>query len=268
MRKILLSALLLSVVAVTRADVTIHPIIDAQYGYLLGASSDGRWLNDKVAAKQLHGGEPLRIWGTQSLLGNADAGKPHTDEAPCGETQWVQPSRNFGNGVFAIGGRWNALPRKPRFQSTSNRFYRAEVERILKQAGIKKPKVVLSQLWRIDLDGDGRDEVLFSATNYGGTKAGPMQISSNARSGEYSVVLLRTLVNGRVQTVSLAKEIYTRNQTFAAPNEHRIGAVLDANGDGKMEIVLRSRYYEGDAVSLLEFNNSKVREVLSAGCGA
>jgi hypothetical protein len=261
------SATALSIFAAS-SDDAVHPIVDAQYGYLLGGSRNGKWLNDKQTAATLKGGEIYRVWGERLLLGATTGSKARTNEAPCDETWWVKPQRNFGSGVIALGASWNAQPRKIRTESTSNRFYRTEVARNLQRAGIKKPRVVLSQLWRTDLDGDGRDEVLISATNYGGQKAGPMHISSNAKAGEYSLVMLRCIVKGRSQTTTLAQEIYTQNKTFAAPSEFRLAGILDVNGDGRMEIIIRSRYYEGDSLSIYEVESKAPREVLSSGCGA
>jgi hypothetical protein len=42
--------------------------------------------------------------------------------------------------------------------------------------------------------------------------------------------------------------------------------MLDLNGDGKINIVVRSAYHEGDAISVYECQRSGVKKVLS-GCG-
>jgi len=44
-------------------------------------------------------------------------------------------------------------------------------------------------------------------------------------------------------------------------------AVLDLDGDGKMEIVVRSDYYEGGATTIYRCNPKKVEELLSVSCG-
>jgi hypothetical protein len=249
------------------ADAVIQPIVDAQYGYLLGGSKNGRWIGDKETAKAIKGNETYRVYGLSTRLGMTTGSDTRTDEAPCSETHWVRLQKNF-NGVLALGGNWNAAPRRTRVQNVNQRIYRNAVASYLRSHGLRNPKVVIAQLWRVDLEGDGREEVLLCATNYKGQKAGPMNISANASAGDYSIVLLRKVTGSRVTTIPLAAEIYPRNKTFVAPNEHRLAGVLDANGDGKMEIVLRSRYYEGDAVTLIEVNGTQTREVLSAGCGA
>jgi hypothetical protein len=249
------------------ADAVIQPIVVAQYGYLLGGSKNGRWISDKEAARAIKGNETYRVYGPSTSLGTTKGSKTRTDEAPCDQTHWVRLQKNF-NGVLALGGNWNAAPRRLRAQNVNQRVYRNVVASYLRSRGLRNPKVVISQLWRVDLEGDGREEVLICATNYKGLKAGPMNISANASAGDYSVVLLRKVTGSRVTTIPLAAEIYPQNKTFVAPSEHRLAGVLDANGDGKMEVVLRSRYYEGDSIALVEVNGVQMRDVLSAGCGA
>lgn len=43
---------------------------------------------------------------------------------------------------------------------------------------------------------------------------------------------------------------------------------FDLNGDGKMEIVVSSRYYEGEATIIYQCDRKKIEDVLSVGCGA
>ena len=56
---------------------------------------------------------------------------------------------------------------------------------------------------------------------------------------------------------------------FDAPNSYKVIAVLDLNGDGKMEVVIGSHYYEGEMTTIYQMRaRIKQRAVLSAGCGA
>ena len=170
------SAMALSVLA---ASVPVAPVVDAQTGYLLGGSRNGKWIDDKEMARALQGGEPFRVYSSNSKLGDTTGSKTRTGEAPCDATHWVTLKRNY-NGVLAVGGKWNALPRRYRAQNTSQKLYRDDVAKVLRQRGIKNPKVTIAQHWRIDLEGDGIEEVLLSATNYKGLKAGQYGISSSA----------------------------------------------------------------------------------------
>lgn len=250
-----------------KASSPLHPIVDAQTGYLIGGSQNGKWVSDKDVAKKLRGGEAYRVFDRSKQVGQTTGTKTRTNEAPCDLTHWVKLQKNF-NGQIALSADWNPLLRSVRPQNTNQKFYRNEVARILKERGIKKPKVIITQLWRVDLDGDGSDEVLLSASNYEGQKAGPNDIASYSRAGDYSFALLRKVVNGKVRTIMLEYNFYPQAKTFNAPNFFTLAGVYDLNGDGKMEVVMRGRYYEGDWMSVYEVQGASAKEVLASGCGA
>src|SRR5687767_14230725 len=114
-------ALILSA-AFAATTESVHPVVDAQSGYLLGGSKNGKWVNANEAAKTLKGGETYRVYGNTAAARNTTGSKPRTDEAPCDETYWVTPKKNF-NGVVALGATWNAIPRKARSQKLNQRTY-------------------------------------------------------------------------------------------------------------------------------------------------
>ena len=91
--------------------------------------------------------------------------------------------------------------------------------------------------------------------------------------GSYSMVLLRRLVAGKVETQLIEGEFHPqayvrRDDSFDAPNAYKVIATLDLDGDGKMEIVVGSNYYEGEEITIYRYDPKKVEAVLSVGCGA
>lgn len=249
------------------ADVV--PLLDVKSGYLLGGSRDGQWLGAKTTARSLKSGVNYRVFGTMRALGNSTATAPKSQGAPCEETLWskISSASLRSKAEFALGGAHNALPRVFRAQNPNQVTYRKVVAAILKSHGIARPNVQIAQLWRVDLDGDGTPEVLLTATRKA-DHGDPMHIEPASRAGDYSLVLLRKIVRGKLENVLLNSEFYPRSKPFNAPNFHRLAAVFDANGDGKMEVLIRSRYYEGDSTSLYEIQGAKPRAVLTEGCGA
>ena len=119
---------------------------------------------------------------------------------------------------------------------------------------------------RVDLDGDGEEEVLVSATNYARFTQGGL--TPDARAGDYSLVFLRQVVQGKVVTQIITGEYYPKAKKFTGPAEHRIIGVLDLNGDGRLEIVLSGRYYEGDWVEAYRIEGAKITKLFNMGCGA
>lgn len=86
------------------------------------------------------------------------------------------------------------------------------------------------------------------------------------------MVLLRRVVAGKVETQLIEGEFYpkayTKTPEFNAPNAYKMIAVLDLDGDGKMEVVIASQYYEGEAMTIYRCHPKKIEALLSAGCGA
>jgi hypothetical protein len=252
------------------AAADLHPIVEVQSGYLFGAIADGKWIKADEAAKSMASEMTYRVYGLPESLGEAKGGKAKLEDVPCEETLFVPLSRKPENGLIAIAAPWNALPRKPLVMDTKQQVYVDAVRDFLKTKGIEQPKVKIDSILRIDLDGDGEDEVLISATNYF-SKEDSVPMRSPA--GSYSMVLLRRLVAGKAETQLVEGEFYPKayvssDSSFNAPNAYKVIAVLDLDGDGKMENVVGSRYYEGEMVRIYHFDPNKAEAVLSVGCGA
>lgn len=251
----------------------LHPIVEVQSGYFFGATKDGKWIKANEAAKLLPEETTYRIYGLTESVGEARGGKAKFEDSPCEETLFVTLSDKAENGVIALAAPWNALPRKPRIADTNQKIYVDAVRDFLKTKGIDQPKVKIENIFRIDLDGDGEDEVLISATNYF-SKDDSVPMRSSA--GSYSMVLLRRVVTGKVETQLIEGEFYPKAYSkaaqdegrFDAPNAYKVIATLDLDGDGKMEIVLRSHYYEGEMTTIYQCDPNKAQAVLSVGCGA
>src|SRR6266699_4946772 len=251
----------------------LHPIVEVQSGYLFGAISDGKWIKADETAKLIGDETTYRVYGLTQVLGDAKGDKPKPADAPCEETLAVSLSPKPEEGVIAIAAPWNALPRKPRAMDTTQAVYVDAVRDFLKTKGIEQPKVKIDNILRVDLDGDGEEEVLISATNYF-RKDDSVPMRSPAAS--YSMVLLRRVVAGKVETQLIVGEFYPKaypkaaqeEGRFDAPNAYKVIATLDLDGDGKMEIVVGSNYYEGEAITIYRCDPKKIEALLSVACGA
>jgi hypothetical protein len=239
-------------------------------GYLLGGSVGGQWVKPEAAAGLTPGGESYRLYTLTGEVGSSGGGKPAKgEEGPCSDTLYVTlTSFPAGRGsLVAVAGSWDAMPRKPKIANPQAQVYREAAAEILRSQGIANPKVNLTQVLQVDLDGDGVDEVLVSANNYERFKP-EGGLTPNARSGDYSLVFLRKVVQGKVVTKIITGEYYPQAKKFSAPSEHRVIGVLDLNGDGSLEIVLSGRYYEGDWVEAYRVHGTQIIKLFSMGCGA
>jgi hypothetical protein len=251
----------------------LHPIVEVQTGYLFGATKDGKWLKSEEAAKALPGEMTYHVYGLTQSLGEAKGAKPKpSEEEVCSDVLTVSLSSTPENGVIALAAPWNALPRKVQILDATQQVYVDAVRDFLKTKGIDEPKVKIENILRVDLDGEGEEEVLISATNYFEKDEGaPMR----SPTGSYSMVLLRRVVAGKLETQLVEGEFYPKaykngtddDSSFNAPNTYKVIAVLDLDGDGKMEVVVASQYYEGGATTIYRCDLKKIDALLSVACG-
>lgn len=251
-------------------ETAVYPIVDVSSGCLLGGSRGGKWLKAEETAASLGVDEQYRLYDLSGEVATRTGAKPESQGAPCDETLYVkfQPETT-GARHIAVGGQWNPMPRKPTLLDPNNAVYRDAVAEVLKKNGIRNPQVELSKIVRVDLDGDGVDEVIVSATRVArmGEETGG-NISTNSNAGDYSLVMLRKVVKGKVQTIVLDGQYHPKAAQGGAPNEYELTAVLDLNGDGVMEIIVNGGYYEGDWMTVYSIEGNKATDVLTCGCGA
>jgi len=249
----------------------LHPIVEVQSGYLFGATSNGKWVKAEEAAKALPDETTYHVYGLTQSLGQAKGGRPKpSEEDVCADVLTFSLSPKPEKGVIALAAPWNALPRKPQASDLTQEVYSDAVRDFLKTKGIEQPKVKIDNILRVDLDGDGQDEVLISATNYFSKDD---RVPMRSPAGSYSMVLLRRQVAGKVETQLVEGEFhpkaYVRKEdSFDAPNAYKVIATLDLDGDGKMEIVVGSNYYEGEAITIYRCEPKKVEALLTVECGA
>jgi hypothetical protein len=264
----------LSTETVSAAD--LHPIIEIETGYFFGGSENGKWIKADQAAKSVANRTTYQVYGLTKQVGQITAAKPTSVEEPCPDTLMVSLSSKPKDGVIGLDTPWNALPRKPMIADTTQPAYVEAVRDFLKSHGIADPKVRITRILRIDLEGDGEDEVLINATNYLAKDRSdylpiapfPEAPIHAPQCGSYSIVMLRRVVAGKVQTQLVAGELYLKADASNAPNIYKIAAVLDLNGDGKLEVIIHSFYYEGGETTIYRCESDKIEAVLSVACGA
>lgn len=245
------------------AQSEIVPIMDMNINGLLGGVKDGKFVDAKTTFEQVKGKKTYSVYSTTDKTATLEIEVSAPGE-PCEDFYRASPDLDYIEGVAtSTNPGWNLMPRATKWMDTNNATYIKAASDALRTKGIinKAPKI--RGLYRVDLDADGQEEILISATSYEG------DIQSRAKKGDYSFVLLRKIVGGKVQNTIVTGDFVTKNITFGAPSEYRISSILDLNGDGKMEIIIYGAYYEGGWAEVYEMKGSKLADIkiLNAGCG-
>jgi hypothetical protein len=159
-------AFLTELSAGTMSAADRHPIIEIETGYFFGASENGNWIKAGQAAKSTAKKTTYQVYSLTKQAGQISAGKPKSVDEPCPDTLTVLLSSKPKDGVIGLAAPWNALPRNPVLADVTQPVYVQAVGDFLKAHGIADPEVRITRIVRVDLDGDGEEEVLISATNY------------------------------------------------------------------------------------------------------
>jgi hypothetical protein len=240
-------------------------IIDMRYGYLIGAVESGNWIEPTDATNSVKPGAKLPVYGLAGAVGTAAIVKLDTQNEPCPDRPVVKLNpKKMRQGAVAFAASWNTLPRKQKLVDVKQQKQHVDVVRgFLRERGLRNPVVHISQIVCVDLDGDGQEEFVISATHYKNGDKIPDESTANT----YSFVMIERVIDGKTKTELVDGEFYPEAKADSAPNRFEIAALLDLNDDGKIDLVLRSAYYEGDEISVYEYQPTAVKKVLSVGCG-
>ncbi|MFN0141075.1 MAG: FG-GAP repeat domain-containing protein [Pyrinomonadaceae bacterium] len=243
------------------------PIVDLRLGGLIGGSQNGAWVEPGLAAESiLNSVMDLNVFG----FGGKErkmiyAARRAPIEDVCQDFYRVNMGMKERLGL-AIGSnaKWKPMPRIPKRISARNAVYKRAVASFLKKQGVKNPIVRITQAFQIDLDGDGQDEVVITATRASD------RYFTKLNAGDYSLVLLRTVTKAEVTDLMVDGNIYKPDQEdVGPPHRYEISGIADLNGDGTMEVAIYAEYYEGAGTAAFELRGGKLEMIkeVQAGCG-
>jgi len=230
--------------------------------YLVGGSQNGKWLTAEKIAPTIGKRTEMVFVNLKGIAkGDAILNNTGEDYGACPENKMMRLEPRIESG-FAVGANagWNLVPRVPKSIPVTNKTYRKIAADFLRTKGIIKTRINLSRIVQVDLEGDGQTETLITGNFY---KKGNMEAQTV---GDYSFALLRKTVDGKTRNILIEGEFFTKRDYYDPPNTREILAVADLNGDGRMEIVLDTHYYEGNWKQVFEIDGAKLSKVLEASC--
>lgn len=237
---------------------------DASYIYLGGAYFPGKGYCTDVQSKwALYPGTRWQTFGLNGPGPSITTGAILPPDVLAGITAKVRQALPESDEMIAVANVGpGAQPRLPRAQNLGQDLYRKVAADLLRAKGLKIGRANLRQLLRVDLNGDGVEEVLLGARSrldYGTTP--------EVRAGDYALLALRFVDGEQVKNVALDADVARKNVAFSAPPHFEVLACVDVDGDGKMEIIVSTGYYEGWGFEVWQFDGKGVRRVVEAGWG-
>ncbi len=244
-------------------------------GFLLGGLSKGVWLsssefyNSKIVNLDAF---KYDVYKNDKMAGTAYGSLP-TDPLSGGilkEDKYVEDfsvvnlydkeNKKIDYDI-AIKADWDLFPRKYINQSTKQKTYDTLVKNILEEAGLVRPVSSLKQVIRVDLDGDGTEEVLISADNTVNDQY------NQVKKGDNSIVIFRKIVDGTVIDNVVEEDIRLKDEDSIYRLLFRIETVADLDGDGIMEVIIRHWYYEGESWGIYKLKDNKLVMIATNGFG-
>lgn len=230
--------------------------------FVLGGVREGQWLSPQEASQGALDLSTYIFYDLQQPQAEARGKAPLARKAaPCFGSYTIeldiQPDSFSWVGVSAP---WQAAPRPVETVPALTPPQSAALEALLAQNGTTQAVYQQINAYQVDLEGDGSLETILTAT------ALEEESLHMVAPEEYSLAaILRPQSDGSVAAGLLIADFYT-SEELTFPSAYAISAILDLNGDGKMEIVVHGRHWEGNLLIVYEIDGSEARRVLDTCC--
>jgi len=213
---------------------------------VIGGIQNERWLAAGEVAEYIQPGQAFDVYAPDGFAGEASL----VDYGI-----FIQPSRcgayYVGSdldldvpGLVGVARGWNVTYRRSQDLPMDTLVYQGAVGDWLVSQGVTQPEVRITRVVRVDIEGDGVDEVFINA-----------------------ILLMRKVVGDSVVTVPVVTDVYispTAELTF--PYTYLLVNLLDLNGDGFLEVIVDVSRWEGDGVMVYQVDGVNVTQALMSVC--
>ena len=225
---------------------------------LLGGVQGAQWLTADQAAAQIAGASEYDVYtlakGVYQVYGYAPVkSQPYPDyflstDATLDET-----------GMIGVVNGWPARQGNVEELDSANEIYRQVVLEWLSQSGVADPQIGTIQIYRVDLEGDGSDEIFISATR--------VESQHTTAVGDHSMILMRKVNGNEAVTIPVLVDMYASVKPGDPfPCTYTIGNFIDLNQDGVLEVMVEFERWEGFGAVVYQVNGQNVSEVLGSTC--
>lgn len=223
---------------------------------LLGGVSREKWLAPEESVARFSGEATYRLhtllqenkyffWGTSpEFFPTSQSYSIHTDE----DINEV--------GLVGVLDGWNITKRAVTELSADGEFYQEAVIDWLTAEGISAPQLDVLHVFRVDIEGDGVDEIFISASHLD-------ESQHTTKAGDYSVVLMRRVAGNDAVTVPMVSDVYhSQELEITYPTTYSLINFIDLNQDGVLEVIVDTRKWENVGAIIYQINGQDVMQVL------
>lgn len=225
----------------------------------MGLVHNGKWLSPDDAPELPPGPLEYGLYTPFDSLGIFQASRLH-HEGICNRNFLTIDAPGASEALVGTSGDWSVLPRPPQELPNDTPVYQKTVADWLIEQAPSQPIVNISRIWRVDIEGDGTDEVFINASRFAepsGHNVGPR---------DYSVVLMRKVSGNSVVTIRVVGDYYSEAATNRFPSRYSLAFIGDLNGDGRLEVLVGVSRWEGAGATIYEIQGTQVTPVLAAMC--
>lgn len=227
---------------------------------LLGGTENGEWLSPETVVPHLGERALYQIYGAGGTTGTARGKRPVMHQI-CQEYQVETDSYPLGGQAVGVTGTWNVVPRLAQEIPYDNPTYVDALNGWLRTQNITEPTVEISQILRVDIEGDGTEEVLINGSHFTEPSGHSVMF------GDYSLVVMRKVVGNSVVTLPLVADYYYEEVENQFPLTYTGLLTADLNNDGILEVLVGIERWEGAGVIVYEVEGTNIREIFRNVCG-
>ncbi|HSL46188.1 MAG TPA: hypothetical protein VK897_22325 [Anaerolineales bacterium] len=159
-------------------------------------------------------------------------------------------------GMVGVVQGWPVVQRDVQELAADNQLYGQIILDWLTAEGIAEPQLDILHIFRVDIEGDGAEEIFLSATHLDGSQ-------HTTQAGDYSIVLMRKVVGNEALTRPIVGDIYhSAEAEITYPRTYSLANFIDLNKDGILEVIVDVQRWEKAGAIIFQIDGDDVIESL------
>jgi hypothetical protein len=164
------------------------------------------------------------------------------------------------SGFVGVVDGWQVMKRPVQELSGDGEYYQQVVSDWLNSEGVSDPQVDNLHVYRVDLEGDGTDEIFISASHLDSSQ-------HTTKAGDYSIILMRQVAGNEAVTKLVVGDVYrSKELELTFPRTYSLANFIDLNQDGALEVVVEIQKWEGFGARVFQIDAEDVIQTLGAEC--